>query len=39
MLLAANLPKQLWSEAARHAAHTKNRLSHKSLQGKAPIEQ
>jgi hypothetical protein len=38
MLLAANLPKQLWSEAAKHAAYTKNRLPHKSLQGKAPME-
>jgi hypothetical protein len=38
MLLATNLPKQLWSEAAKYAAYTKNCLSHKSLQGKAPME-
>jgi hypothetical protein len=37
MLLAANLPKQLWSESAKHVAYTKNCLPHKSVQGKAQI--
>jgi hypothetical protein len=37
-LIASDLPKKLWLEAAKHAAYTKNRLPHKSLQGKAPLE-
>jgi transposase InsO family protein len=29
-LIAFDLPKKLWLEAAKHAAYTKNRLPHKS---------
>jgi hypothetical protein len=37
-LIASDLLKKLWLEAAKHAAYTKNRLPHESLQGRAPLE-
>jgi len=37
-LIAAGLPKGLWDKASDSAAYTKNRLPHKALGGKTPIE-
>jgi len=37
-LIAADLPKSLWDKAAKWAAYTKNRIPHKGLEGKVPIE-
>lgn len=38
MLAAANLPRSLWSEAVRTAAHIRNRVPLARLNGKTPIE-
>jgi len=37
-LIVAGLPKGLWDKASDSAAYTKNRLTHKALKGKTPIE-
>jgi len=37
-LIAAGLPKGLWDRASDSASYTKNRLPHKALGGKTPIE-
>ena len=37
-LLHSNLPKTLWPEAVAHAAYTKNRTPHQTLNGKCPLD-
>jgi len=37
-LISAKLPKGLWDKASDAMAYTKNRVPHKTLQGKTPIE-
>jgi len=37
-LIAAGLPKGLWDKASDSTAYTKNRLPHKALRGRTPIE-
>ena len=37
-IIAAELPKSLWYKASDWAAYTKNRIPHKALGGKGPIE-
>jgi len=37
-LISAGLPKGLWDKASDAMAYTKNRVPHKTLQGKTPIE-
>jgi len=38
VLISAGLPKGLWDKASDAMAYTKNRVPHKTLQGKTPIE-
>ena len=38
MIIAANLPKNLWPEAIHHAVWLKNRTSTRALNGKTPYE-
>jgi len=37
-LISAGLPKGLWDKASNAMAYTKNRVPHKTLQEKTPIE-
>jgi len=37
-LISAGLPKGLWDKVSDAMAYTKNRVPHKTLQGKTPIE-
>jgi len=37
-LISAGLPKGLWDKASDVMAYTKNRVSHKTLSGKTPVE-
>lgn len=37
-ILGAGLPQSLWDKASSWAAYTKNRVPHKALAGKPPIE-
>jgi transposase InsO family protein len=37
-LIASGLPKNLWADAMKFASYTKNRIPHKALGGKSPLE-
>jgi hypothetical protein len=37
-LIASGLPKNLWADAMKFTPYTKNRIPHKALGGKSPLE-
>jgi hypothetical protein len=37
-LIASGLPKNLWADAMKFVSYTKNRIPHKALGGKSPLE-
>jgi hypothetical protein len=38
VIIESGLPKPLWDKASQWSAYTKNRVPHKALNGKTPIE-
>jgi len=37
-IAASGMPKGEWDKVSKHSAYTKNRVPHKSLEGKTPVE-
>jgi len=37
-IAASGMPKGEWDKVSKHSAYTKNRVPHKSLGGKTPVE-
>jgi len=37
-IAASGMPKGEWGKVSKHSAYTKNRVPHKSLEGKTPVE-